>query len=411
MTPAGNLPAGVTIRPVSDDEYTTWARTTETAFFSEVSEHRLAQWRRLTDLDRSLGVFDGDRIVGGSLLFRLSLTVPGGELPMGGLTAVGILPTHRRRGLLSALMQRHFDDLREWGEPLSGLYAAEYPIYGRFGYGSAAPEMYWTIASGDTAFHPGVAVETGVELVDAEEALRTFPAIFDAVRATRPGMPNNTPAGWQNWAEDPKDDRDGYGPKYFARLGDRGYAVYRATTGDWANGLPRGTMKILEHIAVDAVAAATLWRFVFDHDLIETFKVIQRPTDDLLPLFLANPRGLTGWQYDGMWLRPLDIAASLGGRTYATGGGLTIGVVDQRMPDNSGSWALEGGPDGAQCRRTDDEPDLRVDVGDLGGAYLGSLKFARLVRAGRAEELTAGSAARADLMFATDPAPWCPREF
>lgn len=126
---------------------------------------------------------------------------------------------------------------------------------------------------------------------------------------------------------------------------------------------------------------------------------------------LANSRGLTGWQYDGMWLRPIDIAATLAGRTYATEGALTIGVVDERLPGNTGNWVLEGGPDGAQCRRTDDEPDVRVDVADLGGAYLGNLKLARLLRAGRAEERTSGAAARADLMFTTDPAPWCHQEF
>lgn len=165
------------------------------------------------------------------------------------------------------------------GEPLSGLYAAEYPIYGRYGYGSAAPEMYWKIQRQDTAFRPGVEVEHGVELVDPQVALRDFPAIFDAVRAGRPGMPNMSEGGWQNWAEDPESARDGFSRKYYARLGDRGYVVYRASTGDWTNALPRGTLDVLEHMAVDATAAATLWRYVFDHDLMDTFRIpTGRPT-------------------------------------------------------------------------------------------------------------------------------------
>lgn len=402
---------GLTLRPVAEEEFSAWARTTEAPFFEDVSDEQIQRWRKVVELERSLGVFDGTRIVGGSLLLRMAVTVPGGELQMGGLTAVGVLPTHRRRGLLTALMQRHTEDLREWGEPLGGLYAAEYPIYARFGYGSAAPEMHWTISRQHTAFLPGVETSGEVELVDADVAVRDFPAIHEAVRAQRPGMPHLNAAVWHRWAADSPDYREGFSPKYLARLGDRGYVAYRASTQHWEHGLPAGTMQVLEHMAVDAAAAATLWRYLFDHDLIETFKLPRRPTDDLLPLFLVNPRGLVGWQYDGMWLRPIDIPSVLGGRTYAVDDGLTIGVVDGRLPDNTASWALEGGPEGAQCRRSDAEPDLRVEVGDLGGAYLGSLKFRRLVRAGRAEEHTPGAAARADLMFATDPAPWCHWEF
>jgi predicted acetyltransferase len=170
-------------------------------------------------------------------------------------------------------------------------------------------------------------------------------------------------------------------------------------------------MQVLEFMAVDTPAAATLWRFLFDHDLLTTFKVLHRPSDDLLPLFLANPRALHGWQFDGMWLRPIDIAAVLGARTYEVEGSVKIGVVDQRLPDNTATWALQGGPDGADCLRTQADADLTLSVADLGGAYLGNLGFRRLVRAGRAQEHSPGVAARADAMFATDPAPWCPQEF
>ena len=407
-----SAPEGLVVRPVSAEEFADWVHVTEVPFFDEITDERIARFRLVSELDRSLAAFVGGRMVGASLLFRMSIPVPGAVLPMGGLTAVGVLPTHRRRGVLSALLQRHFQDLREWSEPLSGLYAAEAPIYGRFGYGSAAPQMYWTIDKADTALLPDVSVDTGVELVTHDEARATFPAIHDAVRAGRPGMPDRSAAMWEHWlAHDPPDGRDGMSARYLARLGDRGYAVYRATTGDWPKGLPRGTMEIYEHMAVDTAAAAGLWRYLFDHDLISTFKVSNRPTDDILPLLLTNPRGLAGWESDGMWLRLIDVPAALSARTYAVSDGLTIGVIDRRLPDNSRSWRVEGGPDGAACTRTAHEPDLLVDVGDLGGAYLGNVKFSRLVRAKRAEEGTPGAAVRADLMFTTDPAPWCPQVF
>jgi predicted acetyltransferase len=404
---------GYTVRPVTDDEFGTFARTTEAPFFSDVSDERLERWRRITELERTLAVFDGDAIVGGSLLLRMQVSIPGGQLPMGGLTAVGILPTHRRRGLLTKLMTRHLTDLRAWEEPLSGLYAAEAPIYGRYGYGSAAPTINGTIATAASTFRPSVALETGaISLVDLEEALASFPAIYESVRAQRSGMPERNEAYWRNWlGEDSPQWRGGLSHRYLARLGDRGYVVYRAKTDEDSHGLPNGTLAVMEHMAVDTPAAATLWRYVFDHDLITTVRVGDRPTDDILPLLLQNPRALVGHPTDGLWLRPVDVARVLAARTYPVEGSITLGVVDPMIPDNTGSWALEGGADGGQCRRTNADPDLRLDVADLGAAYLGAMRFQRLVRAGRAEELTPGAARRADLLFWTDPAPWSPLEF
>ena len=402
------------IRPVSEEQFAAWANAAEAPFFEEVPADRLARWRRRTELERTLGVFDGDAIVGGSLLFRMTLTVPGGAiLPMGGLTAVGILPTHRRRGLLTRLIRQHFNDLRDWGEPLSGLYAAESSIYGRYGYGSAAPSMDWTIDKHHTVFRPDVVLDdTPVRLVQPEEGIKAFPAIYDAVRAQRPGMPDRTDAEWQNWiGEDPAQWRDGMSRKYLALLGDRGYVVYRATLGDWQHELPSGTLQVLEHMAVDTPAAARLWRFAFDHDLMVRFKMAHRPVDDPLPLLLVDPRGLTGWRYDGMWLRLMDVPRALAARTYAVDGRVTVAVTDRYVDANTATWSLDAGPQGADCERTDDEPDLHLDVADLASAYLGAMRFTQLVRAGRAQELTPGAARRADLMFVTDPAAWCPQEY
>jgi predicted acetyltransferase len=404
---------GYTVRPVTDDEFATFATTTEKPFFDEVDADRLERWRRISELDRTLAVFDGDTMVGGSLMLRMRLTVPGGELAMGGVTAVGILPTHRRRGLLTKLMTRHLHDLREWEEPISGLYAAEAPIYGRYGYGSAAPAMGWKIDTRRAGFRADVAVEPkAVRLVEVAQALRDFPAIHAAVRSQRSGMPDRVPAHWQNWlGADPQSARSGMSRRYLARLGDRGYVVYRAQGGDWSEGLPNGTLAVIELMALDTAAAATLWRYVFDHDLVTTVQAEERPTDDVLPLLLANPRALVSRPSDGLWLRPVDVGAVLAARTYAVQGGLTIAVTDRLIQDNNGAWALEGGPNGAQCRRSDAQPDLRLDVADLGATFLGATRFARLVRAGRAEEITPGAAGRADLLFFTEPAPWSPQEF
>src|SRR6266508_4099116 len=125
----------VEIRPTSAEEYPAFARAVERAFSGHPTQEELDVWRMVHEPARSLAAFDGTEIVGTAGAFTLSLTVPGGELPMAGVTAVGVAATHRRRGILTSLMRRQLEDVRELGEPLAGLWASEGPIYQRFGYG------------------------------------------------------------------------------------------------------------------------------------------------------------------------------------------------------------------------------------------------------------------------------------
>src|SRR6185503_18593563 len=88
---------------------------------------------------RALAAYDGDEPVALTGAYRFDLSIPGGELPCAGVTWVGVIPTHRRRGILRDLMRRELEDVHSWGEPIAALWASEAAIYGRFGYGHAAP--------------------------------------------------------------------------------------------------------------------------------------------------------------------------------------------------------------------------------------------------------------------------------
>ena len=61
--------------------------------------------------------------------------------------------------------------------------------------------------------------------------------------------------------------------------------------------------------------------------------------------------------------------------------------------------------------RTTVGADLALEVSDLAGPYLGGFTFRELQRAGRVQELREGAVARADGLFRSDVAPWCPEIF
>ncbi|HET9158637.1 MAG TPA: sterol carrier protein domain-containing protein, partial [Myxococcaceae bacterium] len=127
------------------------------------------------------------------------------------------------------------------------------------------------------------------------------------------------------------------------------------------------------------------------------------PPDHPLFLLLGLPRRARYGMHDSLWVRLVDVGAALSGRAYGEGGPLVLEVRDAICGWNDGRWKLEGG----ECSRTDEEPDLALDVSALGSAYLGAVSFAQLREALRVEELREGAVARADALFAWRPLPWC----
>src|SRR3954452_1898142 len=124
--------------PVAPAELDDFIRAIIAAFHDTLSDERVAEFRNEHALGRMLAVRDGGRIVATTAIEELELTLPGGPAPVAGVTMVGVLPTHRRRGLATGLMRAQLDALRDGGEAIAALWASEGGIYGRFGYGPAA---------------------------------------------------------------------------------------------------------------------------------------------------------------------------------------------------------------------------------------------------------------------------------
>lgn len=369
----------------------------------------------LLELERNLAAYDGDRVVGTATAFSFSVTVPGGELPAAGVTMVGVHPTHRRRGVLRRIMQTQLDDVHARAEPLAVLWASEGAIYQRFGYGLATYACRFEIERGRTAYRDPLTPAGQVRIVERSEAETVFPSIYERFRPSCPGAYTRSPAYWQaEFFHDPERWRRGAGPAFLVLHegpeGPDGYARYRVKR-DWDDGGPKSSLRVDEVIGLSVGVERELWRFLFDVDLMATIEGWPLPIDTPLFLWLAEPRRLRMSVADGMWLRIVDVAAALEGRRYRAEDALTLELDDPLLGWNPGGWRLEGGPDGARAVRSDADPDLAVSVGDLASLYLGTTSATRLLAAGRLEERRQGAALRADLLFGTGAAPWCPRVF
>jgi predicted acetyltransferase len=380
-------------------------------FGNEPNPERTERFTRLLPLERMHAAWDGDHIVGGAGAFPFSMSVPGGTLPCAGTTVVGVAPTHRRRGVLRAMMRAHLDDVHERNEPIAALWASEETIYGRFGYGRASFAGEVVIPKEYVQFGMPRDPSGTIRIIDRDEAQEKFPPLWESLARVRPGMFIRSSDWWEiRSLEDPPERRAGGGPKRFALLEREGkpaaYAIYRHQM-DWDDGVTKGKVSVVEAIGADPQALAELWRYLLDIDWIATIETWLLPPDHPLFFVLAQPRRMRYRLGDGLWVRLVDVGAALSGRTYPEDGEIVFDVRDTFCPWNEGRWRLAGG----HAERTDADGDIALEVDALGAAFLGGIRFAQLAQGGRVEELKPGAIERADGIFRHGLHPWCPEIF
>jgi predicted acetyltransferase len=398
----------VTFRVVAPEEYPAYGRACALGFGeSPTGAERHARWYAL-DPERVFAGFDGDDIVATCRNYGLELTVPGGAiLPAAGVSAVTVRATHRRRGLLRTMMIDLLDDAVAHDEPVAMLTASEGSIYERFGFGISTRHQVIELRRRDVEFArprpPG-----RLRILDADEAAKVEPALFDRVRRVYPGAINRPDAWWSDEQYDPR-----FGSRVDVAFESPdgvvdGYACYGVHEGfDPALG-SANRLTVRDLVAATPDALHGLWRYLCEVDLVGTIMDPGAPVDLPLPWLLTTNRAMrVKGVPDAVWTRILDVPATLGARRYAAADRLTIAVTDTFRPGGpaEGTFTLDGGPDGAAVTEGG-EPELAGDVSALSAAWLGGVRFSTLAAAGLVEERTAGALRRADQLFASEPQPF-----
>jgi predicted acetyltransferase len=405
------MPTEITLRTPTPDEFARFMAPLSVAFNEEISAAAIDNDRRTIELDRFVGAIDGDDVVGCGGAYTFRLTVPGGEVGAAGVTAVGVLPTHRRRGILRQMMTWFFEQARQRHEPVAILWASEAAIYQRFGYGPGTVSSAFEIPVARIQFRRPIEVPGRFRLVDVDEAANRFPPIYDTVRPLTPGALSRTDTRWR-WEilYDAEWYRQGEGAKlralYEVDGETRGYVIYR-TRGDWDTSGPKGIVTIQELVALDPEAEQALWQWVSGIDLIATLRGRRGPQPHPLQLLLTEPRRLGVTATDGSWIRIIDLPAALSARSYATPGDLVIDVADAFCPANAGRWQIVArAGEATRVEPAGDAPaDLTLDISDVAAVYLGAFRFTDLRRAGRVHECRPEAVTQADDMFRTAARP------
>ncbi|WP_073950940.1 GNAT family N-acetyltransferase [Streptomyces kebangsaanensis] len=412
----------IDVRPVTEDEIPDWTRALNTGFLRDpaVSDAEIADRGSYIVPSRTLGAFDDGRCVATFRSFAQELTAVGGAtVPADAISNVTVTATHRRRGLLTRMTAQDLAAAKDRGDVVATLIAAEYPIYGRYGFGPATWATEWTVDVPRAGLDPRWAgPEDGgrVDLVDGDGVRKLGPGLHERLRRVQPGAIDRSERWWQVNTGALRLDRYPWTEPF--------YAVYRAADGTveglvayvcdgtWSDAKqPLNTATVKNLIAVTPAAERALWLHVCSVDWIVKVKSGWRAPDDLLPLLLPNPRAATvTTQADWLWVRILDVVRALEARTYEGTGTLVLDVAD-RAGTAGGRWRLEASPAGASCTPTTVSADLTLDVAELATLWLGDESAVRLTALGRVQEERAGAAQVADALLRTSRRPWCPDMF
>jgi predicted acetyltransferase len=413
------------IRPVRQDELPAFEIVDQHAFNDRTwPEGIRANWRARLELDRTLAAFDGATMVGVTGVYGFQMRVPGAMTAVAGVSMVAVLPSHRRRGVLTGLMRRQLGDIHERGEAVAALFASETPIYGRYGYGPASWQTAYALHGGEGRMAASAPSDPGLRLRLAEplSVRAELAKVFELALAERPGMYARSEPWWDRLIAGLNPDAAKERPMRCLLAeddsGPRGYALYTTQSRwDGQTGLPDGVLEVHEAVATDPAAAAALWADLLSRDLTNEFRAWLQPVDDPLLFLLADPRRLRARVGDGLWIRLVDVGAALAQRHYACPVDVVIEVTDELCPQNAGRWRLTAAtaasPAGfrATCERTSEPADVLLPVSSLGAAYLGGTRLGALAGAGLVTEARAGSLAVLSTAMSWEPAPWCPMIF
>jgi predicted acetyltransferase len=399
----------------SGPDLDTYYRVGDAAFGMAPDAAQVAAKRPLVDPGRFLlAAVDGvDGGAAGS--FPFDLTLPGGaSVPVAGVSDVGVAPTHRRRGVLRALMHRLLEDAVDRGEAAAVLNASEAAIYGRFGFGVATRWRRLRIDAARVRWRPHLPVGGSVSMVGRAEAGPVLRAVYDRAGAGRPGWLSRSQRWWAAVLGDVEMYLGGGHVMVLVHhdlSGEPdGYALYRVTP-DWSTGSALGRLEVSELVAVDVAARLDLWRVVADHDLVGQVSAWAPPDEPLLDALIDTRAVRTDYEGDFLWLRPLDVVALLDGRPSDVEGRVVLDIRDGTVADVTGHYVLDASGGTLGARRDDVDADLTLDVAELGSLALGGGSARRLGRVGRITEHTPGALALLDRLLAVEPAPWCPTRF
>lgn len=356
----------------------------------------------LVEPGRTLGARLDGQLVGAVDSYTSWLVVPGGQrLPHAAVTHVGVLPTHTRRGVVSALLRRQLADIAERGEVVASLRATQGGIYERFGYGVAGSYATLEVDRRQARLRDTVPQGGPVRYLDAESRWEKLAKIYAAADISWSGAIDRPPYWWR--FQELAAGNAGWTVVHGDSGAEDGFLRYRPSDSTGWPRNPQRTIVVDDWVATTPAAYRGLLRHLLTHDIVDRIVVTFAPVDSPLRHLFTDERVVTvAGVHDETWLRLVDVRAALQRRSYREAPAVVLAVTDDILPANTGSYRITADA----VTRVDAPPDLTTDVAALAAVYLGGSTWQQLALAGRISENRSGAIEDADNLFTTTSAPF-----
>jgi len=401
----------IEIRPARGDELDRVHFVVAYSFSGDRTDEGRQRMRHVEEMAPPIILLDDGEIVASLRLFDFTMLVNGAPIGLGGVSSVSCLPEHRRKGHVGRLLRHALEQMRERGQPLSGLYTPHPDLYRRYGWMDAAGNLRYS-------FHPkhvrlfNAAPPAGRAVRITEEDWPALAGIYDRFSAGRTGYMQRTERWWKEAA---------FRYLYDAERNLNDVVVWEAPDGTRSGYLiyrPRrevrdpfnevNTVSISQFVTLTGDAYRGLLRYVLSHDLADEI-AWYGPLDDPLAMALDNAREVKRQYIDDLMLRVVDVEQAIAARPAARGapdGAFAVEIADASAPWNHGAWRIECSAGHLSARRHAGPGDISTDACTFAAIYDGFLRATDAGRCGLADVNDPQAAELADRVLASDYPPF-----
>jgi len=337
----------------------------------EVEDEEKLDWFKNAD---NLGVFENDELLSALTLHHFDQIVRKDIKKMGGIGGLVTYPEYRNKGLISSLMKKSFQKMKDNGQSVSMLFPFKESFYEKYQYVATNNNMKLEVPIESFKHYKNFEAEGKWETIrkDSEHSKEDFLKLMKKVALQKYHgtvlLDTKSEDIWHIYSKDnifvfiKRNDKIVAGAKYTKK----GYMKMNTT----------GELNVSNMYWTDLDSRNMLFKFFSKHiDQVETIKMFI-PYGINFYSWLKNNKKVEADFMPFPWMvRILDIEDALNDIKVKQEGSTSIKIIDEYCDWNKGNYLLECKNGKMIADETDEKEDITLSIDALSALLYGAYSF------------------------------------